>query len=247
MTTNTVILHIPHSSTKLPQDFLISNETDLQQEFNRMTDWFTDELFDIVNAKKIIFPLSRLYCDVERFRNDADELMAQKGMGVCYEKNSFGKKLRDVLEKEKEYIKSTFYDKHHKSFTDAVNQELEKNAKAIVVDCHSFSNMPLPHEDNHLARPDFCIGTDNFHTPKRVVKSIKQFLQNLGYTVAINEPFTGTIVPLEHYGTNKDVISIMIEINRKLYLDENFAKNKNFENIKIIITQVLKKITVELL
>lgn len=233
-----MILHIPHSSTELPKDFLVSNETDLAQEFQRMTDWYTDELFDLPDALKIIFPFSRLYCDVERFRDDALESMAKKGMGVCYETNSFGKKLRDVSEEEKEHIKSKFYDKHHSLFTDAVNQELEKNAKAIIIDCHSFSNEPLPHEEN-LARPDFCIGTDAFHTPKNIVESIKDFLEKLGYSVAINEPFAGTIVPLEHYGKNKNVNSIMIEINRNLYLDKKYQKNQHFEGIQTMIQTML--------
>lgn len=236
-----MILHIPHSSIELPKDFLVSNETDLAQEFQRMTDWYTDELFDLPYATKIVFPLSRLYCDVERFRDDAKEVMAKKGMGVCYETNSFGKKLRNVSKDEKEHIKSKFYDKHHSLFTNAVNQELEQNGKAIIIDCHSFSNEPLPHEEN-LARPDFCMGIDSFHTPKNIVESINGFLENLGYRVAINEPFAGTIVPLEHYEKNKNVNSIMIEINRKLYLNELFEKNEQFEHIKIIVSTVLNLI-----
>src|SRR3990167_5447741 len=160
-----MILHIPHSSTRLPEDFTVSDETDLQQELRRMTDWFTDELFDVDEATKIIFPYSRLYCDVERFREDEDEFMAKKGMGVCYVTNSFGKKLRDVTENEKELIKSNFYDKHHADFLCSVENELRLNAKALIVDCHSFSNEVLPHEES-TQRPDFCIGVDVFPPQK---------------------------------------------------------------------------------
>lgn len=233
-----MILHIPHSSTRLPKDFTVSDETDLQQEFRRMTDWFTDELFDVDEATKIIFPYSRLYCDVERFREDEDESMAKKGMGVCYVTNSFGKKLRDVTENEKEFIKSNFYDKHHADFLHSVENELRLNAKAFIVDCHSFSNEVLPHEES-IQRPDFCIGVDKFHTPKKLVDIVEQYLRDEGFSVMINQPFEGTIVPLKFYQKEKKVTSIMIEINRNLYLDESFQKNKNFQKMKNVTNTLL--------
>ena len=160
-----MILHIPHSARLLPKHFEVSKKTDLQKEFERITDWYTDELFDVADTIKIVFPYSRLYCDVERFRDDKDEEMALKGMGVCYEKNSFGNKLRDIAEDEKEFIKSMYYDKHHTDFTKTVESLLHVNKKVLIIDCHSFSNEVLPHEKDST-RPDFCIGTDNFHTPR---------------------------------------------------------------------------------
>jgi len=95
-----MILHIPHSSTTLPDSFQVLDGVLLEKEFQRMTDWFTDELFDYAGAKKLVFPYSRLYCDVERFRDDDKEEMVKKGMGVCYTSSSFGHKLRVVGDEE---------------------------------------------------------------------------------------------------------------------------------------------------
>jgi len=39
----------------------------------------------------------------------------------------------------------------------------------------------------------------------------------LGYDVAIDSPFSGTIVPLKHYHKDQRVTSVMIEVNRSLY------------------------------
>ena len=105
-----MILHIPHSSTYVPDTFRVLDGVSLEQEFHRMTDWFTDELFDFEEATKLVFPYSRLYCDVERFREDKDELMARKGMGVCYTNTSYGTELREISSKEKIFIKSVIYD-----------------------------------------------------------------------------------------------------------------------------------------
>jgi N-formylglutamate amidohydrolase len=234
-----MILHIPHSSTKISDDFMVDDGVSLKKEFERMTDWYTDELFDFPEAKKLVFQYSRLYCDVERYRNDEDEEMAAKGMGVCYEKTSFGTKLRGVSQDEKDFIKLNYYDTHHKQFTSMVKDELEKDGNALIVDCHSFSNEVLPHEES-LVRPDICVGTYEYHTPVALSTLVCAAFINAGFSVDTNEPFAGTIVPLDFLNKNKNVTSIMIEVNRKLYLDSNFQKNQNFYKIKTIITDVLK-------
>lgn len=237
-----LILHIPHSSTFLPSTFKVLDGVSLEHEFQRMTDWFTDELFDFEEAKKLVFPYSRLYCDVERFRQDKDELMARYGMGVCYTNTSYGTELRKISSKEKIFIKSSIYDEHHEKFESFVDEELRVQGSALIIDCHSFSNTPLPHEDC-TERPDICIGTDSFHTPIELINYVCKYFENEGLTVSINEPFAGTIVPLKFYATDKRVNSIMIEINRKLYLDDDFKKNENFTRIKEIINDALKEIT----
>ena len=50
------ILHIPHSSTNIPlfEGYLKPNER-LIEEMNLLTDWFTDELYDLP-YKKIVTP-----------------------------------------------------------------------------------------------------------------------------------------------------------------------------------------------
>ncbi len=50
------------------------------------------------------------------------------------------------------------------------------------------------------------------------------------------------MVPLKFFGKDKRVKSIMIEVNRKLYLDEDFEKNENFTKIKQIINGALKSV-----
>jgi N-formylglutamate amidohydrolase len=238
-----LILHIPHSSTYVPEAFKVSEGVSLEKEFQRMTDWYTDELFDFDEAEKLIFPYSRLYCDVERFRSDRDETMARKGMGVCYTRTSYGTKLREVSSKEKVFIKSSIYDEHHKKLELLVAEELRMQGSALIIDCHSFSNTPLPHEDSTV-RPDICIGTDSFHTPIELIEHLRDYFEQKGLTVAVNEPFAGTMVPLKFYGKNGRVKSIMIEVNRKLYLDDEFKKNKNFIKMKQLFKNALKGVDV---
>ena len=77
-----MIVHIPHASTWIPPEErpLFLGEK-LLREREVMTDWYCDELF----ARKgtgLVYPVSRLVCDPERFREDADEPMSAVGMGA---------------------------------------------------------------------------------------------------------------------------------------------------------------------
>jgi len=239
-----MILHIPHSSTKLPKDFYVFEGVSLEKELQRMTDWHTDELFSYDNAKRVVFPYSRLYCDVERFRDDSDEYMSTKGMGVCYSQSSYGKPLRVVDKIEKEFILSTYYDTHHQQLSTQVTNELQTKGKSLIIDCHSFSNEILPHEESSI-RPDICIGTDAFHTPMELLSYVYNYFADKGYSVEINQPFAGTIVPLRYYRKDQNVKSIMIEINRKLYLDDDFKKSEKFQTIHNLIDGLLEKLDLE--
>ena len=94
-----MILHLPHASTLIPEDlrndFLLSDQ-ELQEELNRITDHATDQIFQqaFPEAKAIVFPVSRLVVDPERFSDDFQEPMSQVGMGVTYTRGSLRQPLR---------------------------------------------------------------------------------------------------------------------------------------------------------
>jgi N-formylglutamate deformylase len=79
-----MILHIPHSSDLIPEQFrdqILLSDDDLTAELLRMTDAYTDELFSYPGATTVLFPISRLLVDVERFSDDKKEPMTKGGMG----------------------------------------------------------------------------------------------------------------------------------------------------------------------
>lgn len=229
-----MILHIPHSSINtLGKSFMC----DVTREIERMTDIKTDSLFAHPFATVVKFPISRLICDVERFEDDAMELMAEKGMGVCYITNSFGQPLREVTDIERNEIITTYYKPHHELLYETVQAELSSSDKSLIIDCHSFQNIPLPHEGSQKQpRPDICIGTDDFHTPKDLAKSAIEYFISCGYSVCENDPFSGTMIPMRHYKSNQSVHGLMIEVNRDLY-------KSNFEDVKSNITSWLDLIS----
>lgn len=250
MINKVAILHIPHSSTfipaKLRSNFLLTDD-ELQLEQLRMTDWFTDELFDIESPfiSAVRFPISRLVLDPERFADDALEPMAIKGMGVVYTRTSHDEALRTPpSDEEREALIDEFYKPHHQQLTNAVQLMLNHSEYALVIDCHSFPSQPLPYEvDQSQARADICIGTDAFHTPSDLCDLAVSLFESVGFEVAINQPFSGALVPSALYRVDQRVAAIMIEVNRGLYMDESTGKKKeNFELIKQKLQQVIKQL-----
>lgn len=234
-----MILHIPHSSKLIPtglrSTFLLT-DSELDEELLVMTDAFTDELFSCsaADVAHVVFPVSRLVVDPERFVDEKREPMSKKGMGAIYTKTSRGAPLRAHLGKaDREYLLNEYYNPHHKRLEEAVRDELCEKGVCLIVDCHSFSSRPLPHEpDQSPERPDICIGTDSYHTPTRLERTTNEFFDKTGYSVGINRPFQGTIVPLVYYGKTGNVMSIMIEVNRSLYIDEGTGdRNAGFPRV----------------
>tara|TARA_Y100000022_G_scaffold199118_1_gene210881 strand:- start:46 stop:801 length:756 start_codon:yes stop_codon:yes gene_type:complete len=246
---NSIILHIPHSSKLIPKKYLnyfFLNQTELEEEINLMTDHFTKELFNInlSNISSIVFPVSRLLVDPERFEVDKDEIMSEVGMGCIYEKTSHGKNLKDCSE-IREILLDKYYRPHHKNFYNLVKSKLDNSENVIIFDCHSFPLNRLPYEVSKVKnRPEICIGTDAFHTPKKIKNMIFNNFKSLGFTVDLNSPFSGSIVPLPYYKKNKKVISIMIEVRRDIYMDEKtYKKNKTFNKIHNALSKVIGNIS----
>ena len=241
-----LILHIPHSSTEIPdREGYVLNESSIDKEILKLTDWYTDDLFNSASAIMVVAEFSRIYCDPERFADDEQEEMARSGMGVLYERTDEGELLRIVTPVLKEKVLSQYYRPHHIRLSEAVKNQLNTFSKATIIDCHSFSDMPFVRDLNSKPnRPDFNIGTDSFHTSPILIDTSAEFFQKKGFTVGIDWPYSGTIVPVEYYKKNKQVQSIMLEVNRKLYLKAGSnERSENYPEVKKIVQQYLKTIS----
>lgn len=221
------VLHIPHAHHEIPDayrsDFLLSDD-ELAYEMRIMADHGTDSLFLPLEkpAECVTSPWSRLFVDMERFRDDHDEDMSQLGMGVLYEKTASGKPMRHPPTPAiREKILRDYYDTHHNRLTKAVDARLEHFGWCLIIDCHSFPKESLPYEDANWKRPEICLGCDDFHTPQVLRDLYRHAFESGGFDVAINEPFKGSLVPLKHYRKDPRVLSIMLEARRDLYITEN--------------------------
>jgi N-formylglutamate amidohydrolase len=222
------VLHIPHDSLVIPEDvrssFLLP-DLELEAELRRMTDHFTQALFAgrRGSAAVIRAPVSRLVVDVERFADDAEEPMAARGMGVLYEVTSHLTPLRGrAPPAEREALLRAWYHPHHDALEAAVAAALGGYGQCLIIDCHSFPEIALPYERAGPAtvRPDICIGADDFHTSVALTEAFVTAFSQDGRTVRVNDPFAGALVPRSRYRRDPRVAAVMVEVNRRLYLNE---------------------------
>jgi len=189
-----LIIHIHHASVNIPfKKGFVADDTIINKEILKLTDWYTDELF--LSEKDIMVKagFSRIFCDVERFEDDQKEVMAAFGMGVLYTKNDQGLLIREVTSELRQTILKNYYRKHHKKLAYAVSEELNENGTALIIDGHSFPDIPFKRDLEQIPdRPDFNIGTDPYHTPRDLVEFSVEFFRKRGYVVAVDRPYSGT-------------------------------------------------------
>jgi len=227
-----LLLHVPHSSTSFPVESKVCFNN-LDDEERLLVDYYTDNLFvpeqEANNICHMIFPYCRLYCDVERLINDPLE---KDGLGISYSRwvpcqDRHGDVLRSYSVKSEAFA---LYADYH---SDISKKLVGMIGSTLLVDCHSFSALPNLLNSNP-PDIDICIGYNDDETcpSKVVIGNIVQYFKSNGYKVGINEPFSNSKtfnVPVTYH-------SIMIEVNKKLYMDEHtLEKTEGFEKLTRII------------
>ena len=241
-----LLIHIPHSSTAVPEDVrkgILLTDKALAQEILTVADLYTDALFELEGAARIRNEYCRIVFDPERFRSDDAEPMARFGMGAIYVSTVDGRTMRTLSPEDREALVRRFYDPYHAAMDQAVSRIIEQNGKCLIVDAHSFSSKPLPFEtDQSLNRPDICIGTDDFHTPEELTTAVEEYFARQGLSTKRNSPFAGALTPMKHYRKDRRVLSMMIEVNRRLYMNEATGeKLAGFARVRSLVHGLLEK------
>ncbi|MFE2054031.1 N-formylglutamate amidohydrolase [Streptomyces sp. NPDC059446] len=222
-----VVLHVPHSSRTIPDHVLHEIVLDgeaLEAELDHITDSHTAELAAGASAVCAVTPwrfvngLSRLVVDPERFPDDREEMRAV-GMGAVYTRTTHGAPLRPPGDAQ-EPLLDRYFHPYAGALTAAVDERLAATGRAVVIDVHSYPSTALPYELHGAGpRPPVCLGTDGFHTPPGLLARAEAAFAGFGGT-GLDSPFAGTYVPLKHYGTDRRVSALMIEVRRDLYMTE---------------------------
>ena len=223
-----VILHIPHSATRIPPDARDSirlTDPELAVELGHMTDAHTDVLGAAATRAaggrpwQFVNRCSRLVVDPERFPDEREEMVAV-GMGAVYTATSHRAPLRNPDPERDQYLIAAYFDPYARALTELVDQRLADCGAAVIIDIHSYPVVALPYERHaDVARPPICLGVDDVHTPAWLLEAAQNALARVGHC-RINEPFQGTYVPLRHHGSDPRVASIMIENRRDVYCDK---------------------------
>ena len=228
-----VVFHVPHASTRIPpevREAIMLDDDELGRELVKLTDHHADRLLipEGLIAGAVKPNASRLVVDVERFLDDDREPMTRVGMGAIDTRTSDGRPLRAVpTSGQRRELLDADYHPHHGRLSATVRAALDTHGRALILDLHTFPDVPLPCDlDQTPERPDICIGTDAFHTPRELRDAVLEQLSVAGFTVTVDRPYGGTMVPEPHVHRDPRVASIMIEVNRRLYLHADGATLK---------------------
>lgn len=216
-----IVLNIPHSSDgKKILDFGW-NEAILPK-VEKWTDWHTDKLFAPTqnNIKAVIFPYSRFICDVERL---IDDPMEEIGQGIVY--TEFEGVKRNFQQTDIAYLMQLYSD-HINKLKALLNED------SILIDCHSFPS--------ELSDIDVCIGfNEDWSKPtQELIDIIRSTFEKENLTIGINEPYSNSISPQMPFAYQ----SIMIELNKKIYLDTTEINTQKFGVVKNCIEQIYKEL-----
>ncbi|WP_336883045.1 N-formylglutamate amidohydrolase [Rhodococcus globerulus] len=224
-----VVIHVPHSSRLIPPgsraDLMLTDQ-ELAAELDEATDTATDEIALAALAHVRLRPtivinqLSRLVIDPERFP-DGDPAEAF-GRGAVYTRTCTGAPLRAEPYPRRAELIEAYFRPYADAVTTAVENRLNACGQAVVIDLHSYPEKPSAFEDSRAARPPLCIGTDPQHTPPWLTAAARGAFTSLA-EISENTPYSGTYVPLRHYGTDDRVSSVMIELRRDTYLTDPAA------------------------
>lgn len=110
----------------------------------------------------------------------------------------------------------------------------KERESAILINV-PHSSIVIPEEERQYFTTEFLQREINVMTDRYcddLFSTEHSFFSEKGYVVGINRPFSGSIVPLRYYRKNKNVMSVMIELNRKLYMNKECEKTAGYEQVK---------------
>ncbi len=242
------VLNSPHSGRVYPKSFLASSNLD-PLTLRRSEDSFVDEIF--AGAVELGAPLlrahfPRAYLDVNRepYELDpsmfADPLPPHANTRSLRVAGGLGTIARVVAESteiyhtpmrfaEAESRIREIYMPFHETLRGLLEATHRQFGDVLLIDCHSMPSTAGAHDDYLGAeRPDIVLG-DRYGTAcmPALTDAAERILQNMGYSVARNNPYAGGF-NTEHYGVPaKGLHAIQIEINRTLYMNERKVQRLN--------------------
>ncbi len=252
-----LVLDSPHSGTDYPQDF--GHVCDLAT-LRRAEDTHVEKLYSFAPALGVAwveahFP--RSYLDANRNVTEIDATMLsgawpdelgeqnaavqsklRLGKGLIWRMTDDGFPLynRPLSVAEVQQRIANCWQPYHAAVGNAIDAAHARHGYSIHINCHSMPAISSSHATDFpgLVHADFVIGNrDNTTSSKELVLFIQEQLAQHGYSVEINHPYKGVELVRRYGKPEQHRHSVQLEINRKLYMDENtLAMHAGFDALQ---------------
>jgi N-formylglutamate deformylase len=135
---------------------------------------------------------------------------------------------------------------YHAAVGSAIDAAHARHGYSIHINCHSMPAISSSHATDFpgLVHADFVIGNrDNTTSSEDLMLFIQEQLVQHGYSVAINHPYKGVELVRRYGKPEQKRHSVQLEINRKLYMDENsLALHAGFETLQGHLQSLVKQL-----
>lgn len=263
-----LVLDSPHSGTRYPPDF--DHACDLAV-LRRAEDTHVEKLYEFAPGLGVawieaLFP--RSYLDANRGLADIDTALLDRhwpgpvttdaaalsklrlGKGLVWRCTDDGVEIyrRKLGVPEVEQRIARCWQPYHAAVAHAIEAAQRRAGFCIHVNCHSMPAVAASHATDFpgLAHADFVVGDRDGTTASPALSAwLCRQLREFGYDVAYNHPYKGVELVRRHGDPARRRHSIQLEINRRLYMDEQslelndgFARLQN--NLRTLVERLLE-------
>jgi N-formylglutamate deformylase len=263
-----LVLDSPHSGVDYPEDFRSVLPLDV---LRRAEDTHVEKLYDFAHSLGVawieaLFP--RSYLDANRDLTEidvdlledgwtgplsADAAVASKvrlGKGLIWRCTDEGLDLYDrkLTAAEVRGRIERCWQPYHAAVAQAITDAHARHGYSIHLNCHSMPAVAASHatEFPGLVHADFVIGDrDGSTADPALSRRICEVLRGFGYDVAYNHPYKGVELVRRYGDPPAQRHSIQVEINRKLYMDEQTLETHDgFQTLRGHLRQLVQQLLV---
>jgi N-formylglutamate amidohydrolase len=255
-----LVFDSPHSGTEYPDDFLFKCPLSV---LRTAEDTYVDELFGAApefGATLIGALFPRSYIDANRDLGDFDASLidgawlrkvnpsakTKLGMGLIRALAVPGVPLYDRKLSVDEVLAriDRYFVPYHAELQTVVDRLHAAYGAVWHVNCHSMQSVSneMANEGPGSVRPDVVLGDrDGTTCAPEFTVFVHDFFADRGYQVRVNDPYKGVELVRRHGRPQENRHSLQIEVNRKLYMDEeSFERSANFARLQADITALVE-------
>jgi N-formylglutamate amidohydrolase len=252
-----LVFDSPHSGTLYPRDFKFSCPRDVLRQAE---DSFVDDLYAAApkhGAVLLAAQFPRSYIDVNRAIDDIDpQLLAtpwpatvrpseksRVGMGLVRRICRPGMPVYDhkLTVGEVQARIEKYYLPYHAELRSVIDAGINHFGAVWHINCHSMPSSSVGGSNSEWDRADFVLGNrDGTTCSSDFAQFVTSVLEKLGYTVRLNDPYKGVEIVRRYGKPAQGVHSLQIEINRRLYMNEDTIKpNAGYAKLKRDLTKLI--------
>ena len=241
--TAALVLDSPHSGVEYPDDF---NHACDMRALRQAEDTHVEKLYDFAPAMGVawieaLFP--RAYLDANRNWTEIDESMldapwpdeivsdakalgkVRLGKGLIWRCTDDGVPIyaRKLPVSEVQSRIERCWQPYHAAVAQAIEDAHSRHGFSIHINCHSMPAVAGQFSTDFpgLVHADFVIGDrDGTTASPALSRKVCSHLESLGFNVSYNHPYKGVELVRRYGDPARQRHSIQIEINRKLYMNE---------------------------